>query len=221
MSDLAALTSVNGSNDGSQAFLLIMAVVLAAWSAQAREKHSGRLSRVFWYASAVALAWALLFKAFSWVFLPFFVAYVLRAKGKEGYGYVALVLGIFAVAVTPFLVLAPGDFLLNIYRGFTLHVNIWGLDVWAALAQWGAPLYLYERVIARVGIFAGLAAMVFLLGRKCASLAMVLLYGLGVLSAMLLLIRWSSPDYYAFAITIFIAAIALLDSRESPSEESA
>jgi hypothetical protein len=50
-----------------------------------------------------------------------------------------------------------------------------------------------------------------LMQRPSSSLGGVFMRGLAVLTTALLLVRWSSPDYYAFAFAVFAAAVLLAD----------
>ena len=71
--ELAAATSVDGTNDIGAAFMVLAAAVCLAWSDTARARGwAPRLGRTFSIASAVFLAWALLYKATTWPFFPFF-----------------------------------------------------------------------------------------------------------------------------------------------------
>jgi hypothetical protein len=98
--ELAAATSVDGTNDGGAAFLLLAAAVTLAWAEYARERAWPRIASAMSIGSAVFLAWALLFKATTWPFLPFFAVYLWRRNGNDAKRYLVLVGAIAALCST-------------------------------------------------------------------------------------------------------------------------
>jgi hypothetical protein len=207
----AILRSLDGSNDTSLAFLILLAVLLlVAWR---------RTSLVvFFYAGAFIFGWALLFKAFAWLVYPFVVNH-LRRYG-EPWRWCAIVgVGMTVLVCLPFAILAPGGFLRNVLAGLSFHRRPFGLDLWAALNHSGieragigfAPVLVVVAVLAVVGVF---------LRYPAAGLGGALFQGSGVVLVGLFFARYATSSYYTFVCAVLAAALILWLSapRELSSE---
>jgi hypothetical protein len=197
---LAALRSVDGSNDTSLAFLMLLSIVLLAWS-----EHTGKQS--LFYMSAFFFAWALLFKALSWPFAPFLIAYLFKRGTASAQRYLIITSGTFLFFLTPFLFPSPSGIITNFHQGLTFHNSIWGLNIWNALLSAGVQLNPQNWMIPFTEI--GLTGLFFLmlLKRQGHSLGEALLCGVGTLTTLLLLAPWSTSPYFTYAGIMFITAI--------------
>jgi hypothetical protein len=220
---LAAATAVDGTNDGGLALLLTTSVVLLAWSEALLTRFSSRkLWAVCYYGSAVFFAWALLYKAFSWPFFPFIVAYLMGKDRACAWRYLWTVGGISVLAIFPFLFPSPRGFFSNVYQGFVFHEYLYGLNVWTALRNAGVLIDPRWRFITSAECAASVGVLIALLGRRIASLGEALLCGLAVIVTALLLAHFSTSSYYTSIGTIFIAALALVQLPDGvSSNESA
>jgi len=197
------------------AFLLIASAVLLAWNEHANLKSLPKpLPQAYFYASAVFLAWALLFKAFSWPFLPFIAACLFDKDPFAARRYFFVVGMLCAVAVAPFLLASPGGFVSNIYRAFVFHDFYWGINIWTALRSLGLQINPHALGIPILGAAAVLGGFFTLIKRQM-SLGEALIRGVGVIVIALTLARWSTPSYFTFAYTVFIAGVALTSTREA------
>jgi hypothetical protein len=161
--ELSAATSVDGTNDGGAAFVLLAAAVALAWAEYARSRASSlRIATVMSIVSAVFLAWALLFKATTWPFFPFFAIALWRRNPNDAKRYMVLVGTIVVLAIVPFLFPDPTGFLVNVYRGFVFNQYFYGLTIWTALTNAGAAIDPAARgisilfVVAVIGMFLAL-----------------------------------------------------------------
>jgi hypothetical protein len=207
----AAWNSVDGSNDGALAFLLLLAVVLSAWSEFA-QKYTGKCMHVFstsaFYASAFFLAWALLFKALSWPFFIFIQLYLNQTSRYAG-RYFGIVTATCVLTATPFLISYPGALLANVWRGFVFHQNVWGFNVWAAAQSAGMPKP-PAHTISILGLGIVVCVFIALLRHRSRSLGEAVMCGAGMLFTVLLSARWATSPYYTFVMTIFPVAAALI-----------
>ena len=220
---LAAATAVDGTNDGGLALLLIASVVLLAWSEAALTRlRSRKLWAVCYYGSAVFFAWALLYKAFSWPFFPFIIAYLMGKDRVCAWRYMLTVGSLSLLAVIPFLFPSPGGFFSNVYQGFVFHEYLYGLNLWTALRNAGVSIDSRWRFITSAECAAAVGILIALLGREIRSLGEALMCGLAVIMAALLLAHFSTSSYYTSLGTIFIAALALvqLPGRVASSEDA-
>ena len=211
-----ASTHLEGANDDSLAFLLIASAVLLAWSAFARIPRWG--SRFCFYGSAGFLAWALLFKAFSWPFLPFIAVYLIDKDRIAARRYFLVTGTLCAAAVAPFLLISPAAFISNICQAFGFHDFYWGINVWTGLRSLGLRIDPHAAGIPILGGAAVLVALFTLLKHRI-SLGEALIRGVGVIIVALSLARWSTPSYFTFAYTVFVAGIALTEVRPSRTIE--
>jgi hypothetical protein len=207
----AAWNSVDGSNDGALAFLLLLAVVLAAWSEFA-QKYTGKFMRVLstsaFYASAFVLAWALLFKGLSWPFFIFIQLYINQTSRYAG-RYLSVVTATCILMLTPFLISSPGALLANVWRGFFFHHNVWGFNVWAAAHSAGMPAP-PGHIMSMLGLGVVICVFIALLRHRSRSLGEAVMCGTGMLFTVLLSARWATSPYYTFVLTIFPVAAAFI-----------
>jgi hypothetical protein len=202
----ASFRALDGSNDTGLGLLVVLAVALLAMS-----ERGGRGSRALFYASAIAFAWALLFKQFAWFLYPFVAAYLWR-RDSEWLHYVGVSLAVVVLAVVPFLLMAPLDFVHDVLvGGATYHKNVWGVNIWAALEP-DAPRVIHALApyLVVVPVLAVALVMAAVLVRPASNLGFSLFRGLGALFVALYLARWTTPPYYTFAGAVLAAAIALL-----------
>lgn len=213
----AAYRSTDGSNDTSLAFLVVLATVLLAWSARAELTPQRRgQARVLFYASAVAFAWALLFKQFAWLLYPF-IAMALRRRGAAWREHVVVSVGLTVLIVLPFALTAPIPFLRNVVGQVSAHPNVWGLNLWAGLQTWNSGLIrALIPVIPALGLIALAAVALVLLTRPVEDLGVALFQGLGLLFVALFLARWTTSTYYMFACAVLAAAVGLVDAIPVP-----
>jgi len=210
-----ASTHLEGANDGSLAFLLIASAVSLAWSEFAKLRYRRKpLTQACFYASASFLAWALLFKAFSWPFLPFIAVYLFDKDPLQARRYLFVVGTLCIVAAAPFLLASPGGFISNIYRAFVFHDFYWGINIWTGLRSVGLQINPHAAVIPILGAAAVLGGF-FALVKRHISLGEALMRGVGVIVIGLSLARWSTPSYFTFAYTVFVAAVALIRTSEA------
>jgi len=217
---LAASTAVDGTNDGGLAFLLVGSGVLLAWSEFARTKMaSPAVASGCFFAGSAFFAWALLFKAFSWPYLPFVAAYLFRTDPAAARRFLTTV-GVLCVAFTaPFLVFSPGGFMTNVYHGFVFHgAYYYGMNVWTGLLFSGVPLDPRSALVSYSFAIIVLSLIIELLLYPSRSLGGAFLRGTAVIVTALLLAHFSTSSYYTFAATMFIAALGLMPvvRREQP-----
>jgi len=212
-----AVIAVSGANDVGLAFVSLIAILTLAWSETLAQRGAPPRAVAAWFrTSAVFLAWALAFKALLWPLFPFIVAYLWNKNARTAKSYLITTLGICGCMVAPFLFSAPIGFLTNVYQGF-VHGNngFWGLNIWSALqaAHIPADPHSIGTKITDVGITAATCAA--LLIRPIASLSGALMRGSATLTIALLLSQYTSGSYWAFAITIFISALAIMPIGEN------
>jgi uncharacterized membrane protein len=202
--NLAAVRSVDGSNDTALAFLVILALVLLSFS-----EREGRAGRMFFVASAVVFAWALVFKQFSWLLYPFVLRYMYCRRAPWRL-HAAIAIGLAAVVTLPFFLGAPTDFLRNVFGGLTYHKNVWGLNLWSAI-ETISPDFIaaVTSVIPIIGIATLLFVMSELIRVGVDDLGVAIFQSLVVLFVVLFLARWTTSPYYTYASAVLAAAIAL------------
>lgn len=196
----AILRSLDGSNDTSLAFLILLAVVLLV---AYRRSHL----TVLFYAAAVAFSWALLFKAFAWLVYPFVVTY-LRGNGDSWRRYAATSLGMTVLVCLPFVVTAPRGFVRNVVAGLSFHRQAFGLDIWAALLS--SPIQRVGVGLAPVLVVVALLLIAAVVLRFPASdLGGAIFQGCGVMLVALLLARYATSSYYTFVSALLAAGLIL------------
>lgn len=209
---LAASTAVDGTNDGGLAFLLVAAGVLLAWSEFVRTKELPLwVASVCFFAGSAFFAWALLFKAFSWPYLPFVAAYLFRTDPTAARRFLVTV-GVLCFAGTaPFLVFSLGGFIMNVYHGFVFHgFYFYGMNVWTGLLFSGIPVDPGSAFVSYSFVIIVLCLFIEMLLCPSRSLGGAFLRGTAVIVTALLLAHFSTSSYYTFAGTMFIAALGLM-----------
>ncbi len=197
----AILRSLDGSNDTSLAFLIVLAVALLA----ASERFHVDL---LFYASALVFGWALLFKAFAWLIFPFVVNY-LRRRGSAWRPYCALSVGVAALVSLPFFVTAPRGFVRNLAAGLSFHHQPFGLNVWSVLGDVPGT-HVGVQAAPGLVVAAVLAVTIVLLRFPAADLGRALLQGCAVVFTALVLARYATSSYYTFVGAVLAAALVLL-----------
>jgi hypothetical protein len=211
VSSTNVLIGVDGSNDTGLLFLLIAAVVALAYAMRAEVGTRNWPVLVLYVASGAFFGWAIAFKAMAWVVFPFVLRVVPVPRRAL---YIGVALGVAAVFCLPFFIAAPLDFFASIGAGFDSHGNVWGFNVWAALAaSHPAMLNALVRYSLPVAIFATLFTALSLWARKPGTLGEALLQSCTVLAAMLLFARWTSLAYYAFLIGVLALGIGTYGVR--------
>jgi hypothetical protein len=216
--ELAAATSVDGTNDIGAAFVLLASAVLLAWSDAARERGwQSRTATALSIASAVFLAWAMLYKATTWPFFPFFALYLWRRDRREAIRSIALVAVLCIAAIVPFLFPDPSGFVLNVYRGFVFNEYFYGLTIWTGLTNAGVPIDASARFISILFPIAVIGTFLVLIAIPARTVGGVLARGTAVIATALLFAHFATSSYYAFAGALFIGAVALAGPREEPA----
>jgi hypothetical protein len=208
---LATYRALDGSNDTGLAFLIVLSVVFLAWSYRFE-----RESFILFCGSAIAFAWALVFKQFAWLIYPFVVMH-LRERGENWRLYAFLSLGMTTVAILPFFLAAPSAFLHNIVAPLSFHQNVRGLNMWRTvesslpeLVHRITPLLPLVSVI--VVVVVGATLLLF----PSANLGKSLLQGLLVVLVSLFVSRWTTSPYYTFAAALLSVAVALVPWPVTP-----
>lgn len=207
----AILRSLDGSNDTSLAFLILLAVLLlVAW----RRSSLG----ILFYASAAFFGWALLFKAFAWLVYPFVVNH-LRRRCDPWRRYAAVSLVMTVLVCLPFAVTAPGGFLRNVLAGLSFHRRPFGLDIWAALDHTAVERVGIQVAPVLVTIVVLVTAAV-LLRFPAADLGGALFQGCGLVLVALFFARYATSSYYTMVCAILAAALILWVPGKSSHDAS-
>ena len=208
---VGAFRAVDGSNDVSAAFLVIVGLVALVFA-----DPRTRAGRIAYVVSAVALGWAMAFKQFSIVIVPLVLRH-LALSGRDWRRYAAISVGTAAAFVVPFLLWDPQAFIAQQIASLTFHENLWGINLLNFLAQYRdvTPLYplffLGEVVLTLLGFALVLRA-------RLATVGMAAFAGCGVILIALLLARWSTQPYFIYIGAIACTALALVDRSAHASE---
>jgi hypothetical protein len=203
-------TPICGANDAGLAFVLLCSVLSLAWSEYEEQRERLRASQAGFYASAIFMAWALLFKATAWPFFPFIGIYLWQRNPRTARAYLAVTLGICLLAILPFLISAPIGLITNVYMGFVFHNDrIWGLNLWSVLRGMGLPMDAHKSTIKIVDNLMVIAVAIACFSKPSISLSGALARGLVVLTTALFLSQYAPAPYWAFAITISAWALML------------
>ncbi|MDP9266646.1 MAG: hypothetical protein M3O91_11095 [Chloroflexota bacterium] len=204
---IAAFRTVDGGNDVSAAFLVVVALVALAFASSPRPR-----TRVAALAlSALAFGWALAFKQFAVIVFPLVLRH-LATTGAPWKRYAVAATLVAAAFIVPFLAWAPGPFLAQQVQALTFHDQVWGANLLHLLA---GPIdmtpllpvfFVLETLLTAAALIIAMRADLTSLGRAA-------IYAAGVLSLPLLLARWTTQSYYVYAVTVAAAGIALLDVR--------
>ena len=208
--ELAAATSVDGTNDIGAAFMVLAAAVCLAWSDTARARGwAPRLGRTFSIASAVFLAWALLYKATTWPFFPFFALYLWQRDRRDAIRSLVIVAVLAGAAIVPFLFPDPAGFVGNVYRGFVFNEYFYGLTIWTGLTNAGVAIDPASHLLSVLFALAVIGTFLISIVIPARSAGGVLARGAAVITTALLFAHFATSSYYAYAGALFIGAVAL------------
>lgn len=201
---VGAFRGVDGSNDVSGAFLVVLACALLVFA-----DHETRAGRTLFVLSAVAFGWAVAFKQFAVVLLPLLIRH-LAASGRDWRRYAVVSLATIAAFVVPFLVWAPGPFVEQQLQTLTFHQEVWGANLLALASQYVnvtgvLPLFFAAEIVLTLVAFA------VALGSRLSTIGAALLAGCGVILVALLLAKWTTQPYYVYVGGIAAMGLALID----------
>ena len=201
---IGAFRAVDGSNDVSAAFVVVLALALLVFA-----DGDSRFGRLAFVLSAVALGWAVAFKQFAVVILPLVLRH-LAVAGRGWRTYALISLATIWVLVVPFLVWAPGAFISQQLATLTFHTEVWGANIPAVLNEYvditgWLPIFFAAEILLTVMI------LVLLLRARPATIGIATFAGCGVILVALLLARWTTQPYYAYLGGVAAMALALVD----------
>lgn len=208
---VGAFRAVDGSNDVSAAFLVILGLVALAFA-----DPRTRAGRIWFVVSAVALGWAMAFKQFSVVIVPLVVRH-LAVSGRDWRRYATIAAGTAAAFVLPFLLWDPGAFLGQQVATLTFHQDLWGINLLNFFASYRDVTALYPVFFAGEVLLL-LAGFAFALRSRPGTIGIAAFAGCGVILIALLLARWSTQPYYIYLGAIACAALALADRSTATAE---
>jgi hypothetical protein len=201
---IGAFRAVDGSNDISGAFLVVLALAILVFAD--RDTRGGRLAFVL---SAVAFGWAVAFKQFAIVILPLVLRH-LAVAGRDWRRYGVISGGTIAALVVPFLLWAPGPFLTQQLAAVTFHQDVWGANLLALLQQYFDVTPLLPFFFA-AEILGTLVALALFIRARLPTLGVAALAGCAVVLVALLLARWTTQPYYAYLGGVAAIGLALVD----------
>lgn len=201
---IGAFRAVDGSNDVSAAFLIVLGLALLVFAD--RETRGGRIAFVL---AAVALGWSVAFKQFAVVIVPLVIRH-LAVAGRDWKRFTAVSAGTAALLIVPFLLWAPGPFLSQQLATLTFHTEVWGANVPALLRQYTdvtglLPLFFAAELLGSLGAFA------LFLRARLPTIGAAAFAGCGVVLIALLLAKWTTQPYYAYLGGVAAMALALVD----------
>jgi hypothetical protein len=201
---IGAFRAVDGSNDVSAAFMVVLGLALLAFAD--RDTRAGRIAFVL---AAVALGWSVAFKQFAVVIVPLVIRH-LAVAGRDWKRFTAVSAGTAAVLIVPFLLWAPGPFLSQQVATLTFHTEVWGANVLALLQQYTdvtglLPVFFAAELLGSAGAFA------LALRTRVPSIGVAAFAGCGVVLIALLLAKWTTQPYYAYLGGVAAMALALVD----------
>ncbi len=209
----AGYRAIDGQNDVSASALVVFALVALAFALHQRV-HEGEprwtLTRgAVFVLSAALFGWAMAFKQYSVLVLPPVLRWI-AVSGGAWRRYAAIALGVAAAFVLPFFVMDPGAFVRSQLAALTFHQEVWGTNLLNTIAQHADPSpYVGLFFFLEVTITLGLAYVLGLVWRP-SSLGAAVLAGAGAVLVPLLLARWTTQPYYAYAGAIVACGLALL-----------
>jgi hypothetical protein len=201
---IAAFRAVDGSNDVSAAFMVVLALAVLVFAD--RDTRSGRIAFIV---SAVFFGWSVAFKQFAIVILPLVLRH-LAVAGRDWRRYGLISLATIAILVVPFLVWDPGAFLSQQLATLTFHTDVWGANLLSLLQQytdvtdWLPVFFAAEILVTLVGFGVFLRA-------RLATIGVATFAGCAVILIALLLARWTTQPYYAYLGGVAAMALALVD----------
>ena len=210
---VGAFRAVDGSNDVSAAFLVILGLVALTFA-----DRDTRFGRALFIVSAVALGWSVAFKQFAVVIVPLVIRH-LAVSGRDWRRYATIAGGTAAAFIVPFLLWDPRAFLGQQLAALTFHQDLWGINLPNFLApHWDVvPLYPFffvaEVVLTPIAFGLALRARIRTIGGAAFA-------GCGVVLVALLLARWSTQPYFIYVGAIACTALALVDRSAAGSREN-
>jgi len=198
----AGYRAIDGQNDVSASALVVFAAVALVFAT-----GESRSSRVMLVVSAALFGWAMAFKQFSVLVFPPVLRWV-AVSGGPWRRYAAVALGVAAAFVLPFLVADPGAFLGSQWAALTFHDEIWGTNLLATLRQYTDPAPFLPLFFA-AELFGTLALVALVRWWRPPSLGAAVLAGAGIVMVPLLLAKWTTQPYFAYAGAIVACGIAL------------
>jgi hypothetical protein len=205
----AAFHAVDGSNDVSASFVLVLALVLAAFAAPTR---AGRWA---FFASAFVFGWAMGFKQFAILALPALLRHLAVAEAPWR-RYAVVAVGTTAALVLPFLIMDPGAFVEQQLALFTFHRETWGANLLAVAARFVDPTPLVPIFFALELLLTGVVIAITLRWRV-PTLGAAALAASGAIVVPLLLARWTTQPYYVYVGALVACGVALLNARARPA----
>ena len=201
----AGFHAIDGSNDVSASFVLVLALALAVFAAPSR---GGRFA---FFASALVFGWAMAFKQFAVLALPPLLRH-LAVAGASWRRYALAAIGTTAALVLPFLIMDPGAFLEQQLALFTFHQETWGANLLAVAARFGDPTPLLP-IFFVLELLLTFAVLAIALRWSIPTLGAAALAASGAILVPLLLARWTTQPYYVYVGAIVACGIGLLNAR--------
>ena len=200
----AAQFSVDGSNDTSFAFLVVLAMTLLVYSQWERVPPGTRA--VLFILSALFFGWAILFKQFAWFIYPF-VALALRQRRERWRLHAVIAVGGAIVVMLPFFLNDPAGVVHNLGRSGITN-DIWGLNVWNILTSFAPGIATLRPYITLPSLVLALAVLVVQLPWTTADPGGAVLRGLLAIGTLLVTAVWTTYPYYTGMAAILAVAVA-------------
>lgn len=195
---IAAFRTTDGGNDVSAAFLVVAALTALVFP-----------GRVAFFASALALGWALAFKQFAVLVVPLVLRH-LAVAGAPWRRYAAAVLGTATVMTLPFFLMDPPAFVRQQLGALTFHEEVWGANLVHGLQAAGADVSGLLPALFLLELAATAGALALALRSRPETLGRAALLAAVVVTVPLLLARWTTQSYYVYAATLALAGLAVL-----------
>ncbi len=211
ISATAVRVGADGSNDTSLALLVILSLTLLLYSVW--DRTPDRLRDRLLVASALAFAWALLFKLFAVVIFPFIIVALWRRRARWKL-FTSTSVSVAVLAMLPFLIDDFSGVIDYISRGGA-HDLIFGFNVWSVLRHHAPDLVAtLEPHISFIQITIGGLVGLALLTRVRSDIGVATSGGLVTLVTLVGLANWTSGAYYVgfWAIVIFASVTANVPS---------
>ena len=203
---MAANFAMDGSNDTSFSFLMVLALVLLVYSQSTPTPKAARAT--IFIVSAFIFGWAILFKQFAWMIYPF-IALALRQRGERWVLHATIAVGGAVLVMLPFVVDAPSGVVRNLTRR-GIENDIWGLNIWSLLKSFSPGLAQpLTAFITLPSVILTLVVFLALLPGTTSDLGAAVLRGLLVMGTLLVTSVWTTFPYYTGASAILAVAIAL------------
>lgn len=209
--------STDGSNDTAASFLVLIGIVMLAWSFATT---GPRARAALWWTSAVAFGWVVAFKEYALPIAVFVALFLWRADARRARGWIAVALASAALFVLPFLLWNPVAFVSNVGGALLTHHDIWGRNVWHDVLILEPGEIAIAPLIPALALFASIGAAVWLWRRPATSLGAAFLQGCALVAFVFFVSRWTTSVYYIFLMPLAMAGAALTLGEERPSTSS-